>query len=67
MISHNPACAVVRCGEMRAWCDCDEGLIARLRACEGDYAEVSTFTLRRAADRIEALLAERLRGSEEMD
>jgi len=25
MISHNPACAVVRCGEMRAWCDCDEG------------------------------------------
>ena len=61
-ISHNPACAVVRCGEMRAWCDCDEGLIARLRACEGDYAEVSTFTLRRAADRIEALLAERLRG-----
>ena len=62
MSEHNPACAVVRCGEMRAWCDCDEGLISRLRGYEGDYVEVSTFTLRRAADRIEALLAERLRG-----
>ena len=22
MVTHHPACAVVRCGELRAWCDC---------------------------------------------
>jgi len=34
-VEHNPNCAIVRSGDIRAWCDCPEGerkrVLARLR------------------------------------
>lgn len=42
---HNPNCAIVRTGDIRAWCDCPEGernrVLARLRYSAKEFRSLA--------------------------
>lgn len=44
-VQHNPNCAIVRTGDIRAWCDCPEGernrVLARLRYSAKEFRSLA--------------------------